>query len=89
MGVVLTWYVPPALDPNAECTGYGYGPVTNALSQFPTILQIASILPNDGAALDKWASIQSSVPNIAPKVSRPPAIIRVDDRDAPADTVYI
>ncbi|KJA22623.1 carbohydrate esterase family 4 protein [Hypholoma sublateritium FD-334 SS-4] len=67
MGVVLTWYVPPALDPNAECTGYGYGPVTNALSQFPTILEIASILPNDGAAVDKWASIQSSVPNIAPK----------------------
>lgn len=50
---------------------YGYGPVTNAINnnEFPTILEIASILPNDGAAASKWASIQPNVPNIAPKVS--------------------
>lgn len=58
-------------DPNQECTSYGYGPVTNAINSgmFPTLLnlEIADILPNDGAAAAKWASIQANVPNIAPK----------------------
>lgn len=54
-------------DPAAECTVYGYQPVTNALASFPPIWKNASILPTDTTAAAKWASIQGSVPNIAPK----------------------
>ncbi|KAF8174268.1 carbohydrate esterase family 4 protein [Pholiota molesta] len=54
-------------DPSEECTSYGYTPVTNALPNFPTIGSPATIVPGDTAAMAKWASIQGSVPNIAPK----------------------
>ena len=56
------------LDPNAECSPYGYPPVSSVISSFPPIWQIASILPSDTNAQTKWAGIQPSVPNIPTKV---------------------
>lgn len=42
--------------------------MTNAISQFPPIWEIATIVDNDATAAAKWASIQPNVPDIAPKV---------------------
>lgn len=60
-------------DPSAECTVYGYQPVTNALSSFPPIWKNASILPSDTVAAAKWASFQADIPNIPPKVRLQPS----------------
>lgn len=55
-------------DPVAECTPYGYGPVTAALPTFPAIWEpIQQIFQNDTVAFNKFVSINSSIPNIAPK----------------------
>jgi len=55
-------------DPNVECTPYGYGPVTAALVNFPAIWEpIQQIFQNDSVAFNKFVSINSSIPNIAPK----------------------
>lgn len=55
-------------DPAAECTYYAYSDVTNNIANFPTIWSPASIISGDSEANDKWNSISSSVPDIAPKV---------------------
>ena len=56
------------IDPNVECAPYDYAPVDQAVAagQFPTIWEVASILPNDAAALARYQSIQSQIPNIPP-----------------------
>jgi len=56
------------IDPYAECEPYFYPPVTDMLSNFPTIWQIASMLPGDDKAISRWNSIKDRVPNIPPKV---------------------
>ncbi|KAF5371628.1 hypothetical protein D9758_003595 [Tetrapyrgos nigripes] len=57
----------PPLDPNAECAGYYYAPVSNALSQFPAPAAQAHMVPGDTEAQDKFNSIKDLIPNIAPK----------------------
>ncbi|KAG6330150.1 hypothetical protein ID866_8938, partial [Astraeus odoratus] len=61
-------------DPNLECTPYSYSPVTQALSQFPPLWTVASILPNDAAARNKYNSIQGQIPNISPKGTQPQSL---------------
>ncbi|KAF9547617.1 glycoside hydrolase/deacetylase [Agrocybe pediades] len=58
-------------DPNQECEPYYYEPIGKALASFPPIWETASILPEDGNALAKFASIQASIPDITPKASHP------------------
>ncbi|KAJ7189935.1 hypothetical protein B0H12DRAFT_1246494 [Mycena haematopus] len=55
-------------NPSVQCESYDYPPVTNAMSSFPGIWDYAStILPNDAAGLAKFASMNSSIPKIAPR----------------------
>ncbi|KAH9475005.1 Chitin deacetylase [Psilocybe cubensis] len=54
-------------DPNKECEPYLYQPIADALASFPPIWGPATILPEDGNALAKWASIKANVPDIPPK----------------------
>ncbi|KAJ7260430.1 carbohydrate esterase family 4 protein [Mycena haematopus] len=55
-------------NPSAECESYDYPPVTSAMSSFPGIWDYAAtILPNDAAGLAKFASMNSSIPKIAPR----------------------
>ncbi|KAJ7205430.1 hypothetical protein GGX14DRAFT_458466 [Mycena pura] len=55
-------------DPNQECTLYSYLPVESAASQFPPIwVPCTGILPGDQAALAKFAAMNASIPQIAPK----------------------
>ncbi|KAJ7061020.1 carbohydrate esterase family 4 protein [Mycena amicta] len=57
-------------DPTQECAPYSYSPVTAAMSasQFPPIwVPVAGILSTDSAAMTKFKSFNSTVPNIAPK----------------------
>lgn len=61
-------------DPNLECTPYNYGPINQAQSQFPPPFTVASILPNDAAARDKFNSIQGQIPNIPPKGTQPQSL---------------
>ena len=56
--------------------------MTNAISQFPPIWEIATIVDNDATAAAKWASIQPNIPDIAPKVRF--NVIEISAR-APAD----
>ncbi|GAA5935124.1 uncharacterized protein JCM15063_003155 [Sporobolomyces koalae] len=60
------------LDPNVECSYYSYPPVTNILSSYPDIWVTAD-LSNAGITQfdrDFFASINSSIPNIAPRGTR-------------------
>ncbi|KAJ7429640.1 carbohydrate esterase family 4 protein [Mycena galericulata] len=55
-------------NPTAECQSYDYPPVDNALSSFPGIWDYAStILASDTAGHAKFATFNSSIPNIAPR----------------------
>ncbi|KAJ7211160.1 carbohydrate esterase family 4 protein [Mycena pura] len=55
-------------DPNQECAPYSYPPVAAALTQFPPIWEpCAGILPGDSAGQAKFAAMNASVPQIAPK----------------------
>jgi hypothetical protein len=54
-------------DPSIECQPYYYAPVSNALSDFPTVWTIATILPTDVAGQAAFASIAGSIPDIPPK----------------------
>ncbi|KAI6002283.1 carbohydrate esterase family 4 protein [Pisolithus orientalis] len=61
-------------DPNVECTPYTYPPVAQAQNQFPPTWTVATILPNDSAAQNRYNSIQSQVPNISPKGTQPQSL---------------
>ncbi|KIM66438.1 carbohydrate esterase family 4 protein [Scleroderma citrinum Foug A] len=61
-------------DPNLECTPYNYEPVTQAQGLFPPPFTVASILPNDAAAQDRFNSIQGQIPNIPPKGTQPQSL---------------
>ncbi|THV04190.1 carbohydrate esterase family 4 protein [Dendrothele bispora CBS 962.96] len=54
-------------DPDAECTGYSFQPVQDALSSFPSLSAIADIVPTDTEAIDKFNSFKDKIPNIPPK----------------------
>ncbi|KAG2067160.1 glycoside hydrolase/deacetylase [Suillus decipiens] len=58
-------------DPNVECTPYYYAPVSNAVKQFPTVWTVATIVSGDTNAQNEYQSIQSKIPNIAPKGTQP------------------
>ncbi len=66
---VFTWpgteYQPPG--PGKECEPYYNAEVANAVGSFPAIWEAATILAGDTNAEAKWAAIQPSVPDIAPK----------------------
>jgi hypothetical protein len=66
---LLTCPVPGSdvTDPSIECQPYYYAPVSNALSDFPTVWTIATILPTDVAGQAAFASIAGSIPDIPPK----------------------
>lgn len=59
---------PPFPDPTKDCEPYYYPDIANALASFPPIWELATILPGDDVALQKWQSIQANVPNTPPKV---------------------
>ncbi|KAH7886777.1 carbohydrate esterase family 4 protein [Phlebopus sp. FC_14] len=61
-------------DPNQECTPYYYAPVGQAVGQFPPLWTPATILTNDSNAQAKYQSIQSQIPNIAPKGTQPQSL---------------
>lgn len=48
-------------DANAECSYYTYQPVVDAKSQFPTIWDIASIVPGDTEAQALFSQIDALV----------------------------
>lgn len=53
-------------DPTTECTAFFYAPVSNALSQFPTVWQSATIVSGDSDANALWAQIEPTVPTGIP-----------------------
>ncbi|KAJ7255847.1 hypothetical protein B0H12DRAFT_1113064 [Mycena haematopus] len=58
------------LDPTAECAGYNYQPVTNAIAAGlfpPASTPVAGILASDSAGQAKFKSFSANIPNIAPK----------------------
>ncbi|KAI5985733.1 carbohydrate esterase family 4 protein [Pisolithus albus] len=61
-------------DPNVECTPYTYPPVAQAENQFPPTWTVATILPNDTAAQNRYNSIQGQIPNIPPKGTQPQSL---------------
>ncbi|KAG6328257.1 hypothetical protein ID866_10833 [Astraeus odoratus] len=61
-------------DPNVECTPYYYATVGNARYNFPTVWTVATVLSNDTTAQDKYNSISSGIPNIAPKGTQPQSL---------------
>ncbi|KAI6030089.1 hypothetical protein EDC04DRAFT_2898620 [Pisolithus marmoratus] len=62
------------LDPTVECTPYTYPPVAQAQNQFPPMWTVATILPGDTAAQNKYNSIQGKIPNIPPKGTQPQSL---------------
>ncbi|KAF9220646.1 carbohydrate esterase family 4 protein [Gyrodon lividus] len=61
-------------DPTEECTPYYYAPVGQAVNQFPPLWTPATILSDDTNAQAKYQSIQSQIPNIAPKGTQPASL---------------
>ena len=54
-------------DPNSECTGYYYAPVSQAINNFPPVWTPATLLASDTLGQAVWANISGSIPNIPPK----------------------
>ena len=62
-------YIQP--DVNAECSYYTYQPAVDAKSQFPTLWDIAGLVPGDTDAQTLFnqvvAQVNSTVPNVQVK----------------------
>ncbi|KAH7907725.1 hypothetical protein BJ138DRAFT_1159419 [Hygrophoropsis aurantiaca] len=61
-------------DSTQECTPYYYAPVSNALSNYPTIWEPATIVASDSAAQTKYQSMIGQIPNIPPKGTQPASL---------------
>ncbi|KAJ9093522.1 hypothetical protein QFC21_006355 [Naganishia friedmannii] len=61
VGVEGLYVADGSTDAPTECAYYSYPPVTAAKSQFPTIWEIASLVPGDAEAAAVFAQVQAKV----------------------------